>query len=203
MLRDGLFYHTSPQQQALPSGNIVFVQIAAIWGAIAYGAYLVRDGRADAYSDCARAALQHCFEEPSPDAVRTYLLMESLATFTTCMCSVFMNAPCDLFDIGSTATLNTTPYKMFKFAEILCDELQNSGQYIDPEIDACMNSCRVSYVMASGFVNNWLSRYAHRAQLVFDAECNGRPQRHVVIPANIIYRSTGKTKLLSPCPTHL
>ena len=86
MLHDGLFYHTCPQQQALPSGNIVYVQIAAIWGAIAYGASLLRDGRADAYSDCARAALQHCFDELSPYTVRTYLLMESLATFTTCTC---------------------------------------------------------------------------------------------------------------------
>lgn len=82
MIRQGVFYHAYPQR-VLPLGDITYARIASIWGAIAYGASLARDRRADVYADCARAALQHCFDQPSPDIVRTYLLMESLSIVTT------------------------------------------------------------------------------------------------------------------------
>ena len=54
--------------------------VTTVWAAIAHAAFTMRDARALHYFECAQATLRHCFEVPSPDTIRAYLVAASAAS---------------------------------------------------------------------------------------------------------------------------
>jgi hypothetical protein len=53
--------------------------VASTWAAVAHAAFIMRDPRGMAYLSAAQSALSHCFETPTQDTMRAYLVTSSAA----------------------------------------------------------------------------------------------------------------------------
>jgi hypothetical protein len=101
MAKQGIEFHRSAVQRDLPAKHAAFPSVAAVWAAIAYGASLVHDSRTATYADCARSALQFCFDVATPETIRAYLLVEAWNTVAARKYSCFdpgMPSCVDKFD---------------------------------------------------------------------------------------------------------